>query len=159
MSTCAGQTFRNELATPYAPQMTSEGAHKESGKLGFGARLKRARAEAGLSGTELGKGLGEAAGKDASRQTISDWETERHFPSVRQLYLICLKVGKSADELLFGHKDPFTDERMASAAKAVGQLNAQQRQELLQMLAHPGVPDAQVEQQMPATRKLRRQEV
>jgi transcriptional regulator with XRE-family HTH domain len=137
--------------------MSSEGVRKELGKLGFGERLKRARAEAGLSGTELGVGLGEMAGKDASRQTISDWEKERHFPSVRQLYLICLKLGKSADELLFGHKDPFTDEKMATAAKAVGQLNMQQRADLLEMLSQPGIPDHQVERQMPATKKLKRQ--
>jgi transcriptional regulator with XRE-family HTH domain len=138
--------------------MSTDGVRKELGKLGFGERLKQARTDAGLSGTELGQGLGEVPGKDASRQTISDWERERHFPSVRQLYLICLKVGKSADELLFGHKDPFTDERMATAARAVGQLNSRQRAELLQMLSQPGVPDHQVERQMPATKKLKQQE-
>ena len=106
-------------------------------KLGFGARLKEAREAAGLSGTALGTDLGETAGKHASRQTISDWDSERHFPSVRQLYLLCLKLGKSADELLFGSKDPFGNARVVAAAKAVGQLDEQQRADLLALLMRP----------------------
>jgi len=129
----------------------------EGSKLGFGQRLKKAREAVGLSGTQLGEGLGDKPGKSASRQTVSDWENERHYPSVRQLYLLCLKLGRGADELLFGRNDPFTDEKVATAAQAMGKLNAKQRDDLLQMLSHPGVPDSQVEEQMPATKKLKRQ--
>lgn len=65
---------------------------------GFGERLKAARTRAGLSGTELGKGL--QLDGDASRQTVSDWEAERHYPNVWQLAHICAKVDESADALL-----------------------------------------------------------
>jgi len=132
-------------------------SHEAVVVIGFGARLKKAREAAGLSGTELGKGIGESAGKDAKRQSVSDWEKERHYPSARQLYLICLRLGKGADELLFGRKDPFADEKVANAAKAVGQLNEAQRRELLAMLTKPVVPDADVEDRMPVTRRRSKQ--
>lgn len=126
---------------------------KAGDKIGFGERLKKARGT--MSGTVFGIGLGDRPGKDASRQTISDWEAERHYPSVRQLYLACLKLGKGADELLFGRTNPFADEQLAIAAKAVGQLTAQQRADLFEMMARPGVSDATVEEQMPITRRAK----
>lgn len=145
-SSCAIQRFCYVGLPPYAHVM------QERTRLGFGARLKEARENAKMSGAKLGVGLGETPGKDASRQTISDWESERHYPSIRQLYLICLKLGTSADELLFGNKDPFTDERVVTAVKAIGQLGPKERADLLQLLAAPGVPDGEVEEKMPATR-------
>lgn len=76
----------------YALQMDMEG---------FGNRLKNARVKAGLSGRELGVGLGHPSG-DASRQTINDWEAERHWPNVVQLYRICKKLKVTPDFMLTG---------------------------------------------------------
>jgi transcriptional regulator with XRE-family HTH domain len=78
---------------PYAPAMG-----KQQPLTGFGERLKAARQKAKLSGTALGKGL--QIHGDASRQTVSDWEAERHYPTVWQLHHLCLRLGTSADELL-----------------------------------------------------------
>ena len=153
MSSQTEQEFCYVAGVLYARPMGKE-AHT---KIGFGARLKKFREEAGLSGTALGKGLGATVGEDASRQTISDWESERHYPSVRQLFMLCLKLGKGADELLFGRTEPFADEKLATAAKAVGQLTAGQRAELLALLEQPGVSDAHVESKMPVTRKRAKQ--
>lgn len=67
----------------------------------FGVRLRKAREEKHLSQEGLGKGLGER-GEDVSKQTVYGWEKGRHFPTARQLALICDTVSKSADYLLFG---------------------------------------------------------
>lgn len=124
---------------------------KENPKVGFGPRLKAARLGRSLSGAQLGIGLGETIGKDASRQTISDWESERHYPSVHQLYRLCLKLGTSADELIFGHKAPDMA-KVARAAQAVQELSDEDRAALQALLAQPGVPDETVEERIPATR-------
>jgi transcriptional regulator with XRE-family HTH domain len=148
LSSCAGQIFRYEPGSLYAQGM----GKKENPPIGFGARLKEARVGRGLSGAQLGLGLGETIGKDASRQTISDWESERHYPSIHQLYRLCIKLGKTADELLFGHKAPDM-EKVAQAAQAVQALSAEDRAALQALLSSPGVPDAEVEEKIPATRK------
>ena len=66
---------------------------------GFGPRLKEARTNAGISGAELGVGAGEN-GRDATRQSVSDWENGRHYPKADQLRIICLKLNVSADHLI-----------------------------------------------------------
>lgn len=73
---------------------------EEREKIGFGERLKKVREDLGISGAALGKGL--QFGGDASRQSVSDWEAERHYPNVWQLRKLCEKLRKTADFLLFG---------------------------------------------------------
>lgn len=122
----------------------------EGQKFGFGARLKAARQNAGLTQAELGKGAGEF-GKDANKQSISDWEAERYYPKVDQLRIICLRLNASADELVFG--DVKEAAKMAQAVSAVQQLTAEQRAELLRKMHGPGVSDERVEEKMPITKK------
>lgn len=67
----------------------------------FGDRLKSAREAKGLSQERLGEGLG-VSEPNASKQTVYGWEKNKHFPTSRQLALICTKLNQSADWLLFG---------------------------------------------------------
>jgi DNA-binding XRE family transcriptional regulator len=67
----------------------------------FGARLRQARVAAGMTQTDLGRGV-LPDGSDASKATVSHWEVERTSPSVPQLRLLCERLGVSADFLLFG---------------------------------------------------------
>ena len=103
MSSYAVQSFQHLEAIPYASLM---GKPDEREKIGFGERLKKAREELHLSGAELGKGLqpgkGEEPDSDASRQSVNDWEAERHYPTVWQLRKLCEKLHRTADFLLFG---------------------------------------------------------
>lgn len=119
--------------------------------IGFGARLKAARVAKKMSGTTLGKGL-QGDGKDASRATISDWEAERHFPNVWQLREICLKLSKSADELLFGDISP-ANEKFVQAKVALEQLGEKERAALFTALGQKPVSDEDLERKMPATRR------
>lgn len=80
---------------------------KPAAPTGFGERLKKARALSKLSGAALGEGL--QPDGDASRQTMSDWEAERHYPNVWQLMLICQRLNLSADYLLTGYEAPPAD--------------------------------------------------
>lgn len=103
MSSYAVQSFPHLEPLPYAPLM---GQPDERERIGFGERLKKAREERHLSGTELGKGLQPGKGgepdTDASRQSVNDWEAERHYPNVWQLRKLCEKLHRTADFLLFG---------------------------------------------------------
>jgi transcriptional regulator with XRE-family HTH domain len=123
---------------------------EESQKFGFGARLKDARIAAKLSGAELGKNAGER-GKDASKQSVADWEAERHYPKADQLRVICLRLGVSSDHLIFG--DLQRQAAMANAENAVSALTAEQRKALLERMLGPAVSDELVEQKMPATKR------
>ena len=119
--------------------------------IGFGARLKAARELKKMSGTTLGKGL-QGDGKDASRATISDWEAERHYPNVWQLREICLKLSKSADELLFGDISP-ANEKLVEAKVAIDKLNDKERAALFVNLERRPVSDDELEAKMPVTRR------
>lgn len=66
---------------------------------GFGRRLRAARAAAGLTQTQVGQGMG-IDGEDLNKAAISNWETERNGPSVKQLRLLCERLNVSADHLL-----------------------------------------------------------
>lgn len=123
---------------------------EEDRKFGFGARLKTARIAAGLTQAELGKGAGEF-GKDANKQSISDWEAERYYPKVDQLRMMCLTIGVSADELVFGDVKKAAD--FARAENAVKQLTKEQREELLRKMQGPAVSDEHVEAKMPITKR------
>jgi transcriptional regulator with XRE-family HTH domain len=69
--------------------------------MSFGARLRDARANKGMTQTDLGKGLG-TDGKDCTKAVVHGWEKGGHHPRVDQLELICKKLGVGADYLLFG---------------------------------------------------------
>lgn len=119
----------------------------KTASFGFGARLKKARETANLSGTELGRGAGEKPGKDASKQSVADWEAERHYPKADQLRLICLKLNISADHLIFG--DIKKDAALLQAASVVQALTEEQRKKLLSMMMGPAVPDGKVAEHLP----------
>lgn len=119
----------------------------KTASFGFGARLKEARQAAKLSGAELGRGAGEKPGKDASKQSVADWEAERHYPKADQLRLICLKLNISADYLIFG--DIKKDAELIKAASVVQALTDDQRKSLLAMMLGPAVPDGHVEKHLP----------
>jgi transcriptional regulator with XRE-family HTH domain len=120
-----------------------------SASFGFGARLKEARTNAKMSGAELGRGAGEKQGKDASKQSVADWEAERHYPKADQLRMICLKLNISADYLIFG--DIKKDAELAKAASVVQALTEDQRKQLLAMMLGPAIPDHQVAMHLPPT--------
>jgi transcriptional regulator with XRE-family HTH domain len=113
---------------------------------GFGERLKLARTQAGISGAELGKGAGEN-GRDATRQSVSDWEHDRHYPKADQLRIICLKLNVTADHLIFG--DLRQSQAIAKAASAVLELTDEQRRALLALMLGPAASDSHVEKHLP----------
>lgn len=124
----------------------------ERRSFGFGERLRSARLGRGLTQTELGIGTGEN-GRDAKKQSVVDWEKERHYPKADQLRAICLKLGVSADDLLFG--DIKSAAAVATAESAVMALTEAQRLALIARLNGPAVSDHEVEQKMPAVKKAR----
>jgi transcriptional regulator with XRE-family HTH domain len=118
---------------------------------GFGLRLKEARLKAGISMAELGKNAGDA-GKDASRQSVNDWEKGRHYPKADQIRIICLRLGVSADQLIFGDLVPTI--ALAKAANAVQELTPEQRSDLLRLMLGPNaVSDHHVEKHLPPAPK------
>jgi transcriptional regulator with XRE-family HTH domain len=118
-----------------------------SKSFGFGARLKKARQEKGMSGVELGLGAGEN-GKNASKQSVSDWEAERHYPKADQLRVICLKLNIAVDDLIFG--DVKEHIKVIQAESAIQALTQEQRMALLAKMLGPAVTDARVEEFLPA---------
>lgn len=82
--------------------MEQQEAEERPDPIGFGERLKDAREAKHISGIKLGKGLQKLGAKNASRQTISDWEAERHYPTVWQLKHLCERLDQSADFLVLG---------------------------------------------------------
>jgi transcriptional regulator with XRE-family HTH domain len=102
-------------------------ASDSSRAFGFGQRLQAARQAKEMSGTDLGKGLQPEG--NATRQTVSDWENERHLPNVWQLREICLRLKVSADYLLFGQQG-MTPE-MLEAHAAMQKLTLEQRRVVL----------------------------
>ena len=140
-SSSAVPIVSHEAAISYAQEMD------KSASFGFGARLKKARTTAKLSGAELGRGAGEKPGKDASKQSVADWEAERHYPKADQLRLICLKLNISADYLIFG--DIKKDAELEKAASVVQALTEEQRKKLLSMMLGPAVPDGKVAEHLP----------
>lgn len=131
----------HETSSLYAQTMD------KSASFGFGDRLKQARTNAKLSGAELGRGAGDKPGKDASKQSVADWEAERHYPKADQLRLICLKLNISSDYLIFG--DLKKDAELAKAASVVQALSGDQRRKLLAMMMGPAVPDGDVAKHLP----------
>lgn len=115
---------------------------------GFGERLRSARKRAGLTGEELGKGAGEN-GKDASKASVSDWEHERHYPKADQLRIICLKLGITADDLIFGD---LKDAKLRQAAGTLQGLNEEQKRALMSMMMASATGDKQVEAKLPITK-------
>lgn len=67
----------------------------------FGMRLRHARAIAGMTQADLGRGMGNE-GADLMKASVSAWEVDRSSPNVDQLRLICDRLCVSADWLLFG---------------------------------------------------------
>lgn len=121
-SSSTRQQFCYQRAAPYAPDMTN------TTSFGFGERLREARKAARLTGAELGKGAGES-GRDASKASVSDWESERHYPKADQLRVICLKLNISADHLVFG--DIRSELKMIQAEATIEMLSPEQRGALL----------------------------
>ena len=126
--------IRHDAGIPYAQTMSKK-------SFGFGARLKAAREAAGLTGTELGRGAGEN-GKDASKQSVADWEKERHYPKADQLRVICLKLNINLDDLIFG--DIKEEVKVLHAVSAVQQLSEHQRMAFLAKMLGPTAPDERV---------------
>jgi transcriptional regulator with XRE-family HTH domain len=108
---------------------------------GFGARLKAARIAAGLSQSELAEVAGENGGA-GSKQTVSGWEAERHYPKANQLRAICIKLNISVDELVFG--DVRDQAKLNQAESAIQALTHEQRMALLAKMLGPAVPDSRV---------------
>lgn len=115
---------------------------------GFGERLREARKAARLTGAELGKGAGES-GRDASKASVSDWESERHYPKADQLRVICLKLNISADHLVFG--DIRNDVKMLQAEATIEVLTPEQRRVLLEKMIGGVAPDQGPKRRLPAT--------
>jgi transcriptional regulator with XRE-family HTH domain len=103
-------------------------ASETSRVFGFGKRLKTARDNKKMTGEQFGKGL-QGDGKDATKQTISDWENERHLPNVLQLREMCLRLAVSADYLLFGEGG--MTPAMLEAHSAMLKLTPEQRRTLM----------------------------
>lgn len=122
---------------------------------GFGDRLRRARQEKGLTGESLGKGAGEK-GKDASKQSVADWEHDRHYPKADQLRIICIRLGVSADHLLFG--DVAERLKLSQAEAAVQALTDEQRRELLTKMLGSAASDETVERRMKITKTLKKKD-
>lgn len=100
-----------------------------------------------MSGIELGRGAGEN-GKDASKQSVSDWEAERHYPKADQLRVICLKLNIAVDDLIFG--DVKEHIKVIQAESAIQALTEEQRRDLLAKMLGPAASDAHVERFIPA---------
>lgn len=116
-------------------------AHTQT--FGFGARLKQARVEAKITQTELAEIAGENGDK-ASKQAVSGWEAERHYPKANQLRAICLKLRISPDDLLLGDiKDSLNFLRAESAVKA---LTSDQREALMRLMNAPPATNERVGQ-------------
>jgi transcriptional regulator with XRE-family HTH domain len=94
----------------------------------FGERLAAARKSKGMSQAELGAGLAEH-GADAGKQVVSGWENNRHPPNARQLALICKRLDKSADHLLFGYEG--LSPVAAEAARVIDALEPHDKERLL----------------------------
>lgn len=139
---CCSSVLQNlhEGRLPYAQRM----AHVPS--FGFGARLKAARIAAGLSQTELAEVAGENGGP-GSKQTVSGWEAERHYPKANQLRAICIKMNISVDELVFG--DVRDQAKLIQAESAIQALTQAQRTELLAKMLGPAASDSRVEEFIP----------
>lgn len=108
---------------------------------GFGERLRKARVEAELTQADLAKIAGEH-GETASKQAVSGWEAERHYPKVNQLRAICINLKISADELVL--KDITEGMKVRQAAEAVKALTPEQRQDLLRMMSAAPADDGRV---------------
>ena len=123
---------------------------------GFGERLRAAREAKGLSGTQLGAGAGDKDGKSASKQSVADWEHDRHYPKADQLRSICLKLNISADYLLFG--DAAERERLAAAEQALRTLTPEMQRALMAKMLGEAVPDETVEDRMKITKTLKKKD-
>ncbi len=122
---------------------------------GFGERLRMARQQKGLTGEALGKGAGEK-GKDASKQSVADWEHDRHYPKADQLRIICIKLGISADHLLFG--DVAERLKLTQAEQVVQLLTPEQRRELIAKMMGDAASDETVEKRMKITKTLKKKD-
>lgn len=121
---------------------------------GFGARLKAARTAAKMTGAELGRGAGAKPGEDAGKQSVSDWESERHYPKANQIRTICLKLNVSADHLIFG--DVRHDKAVAVAVNVVQALSPEQRRALLAAMMGDAIADEQVAKHLPPPPSVKR---
>lgn len=115
--------------------------------MSFGARLAAARKDAGMTQTELGKGLG-TDGSDASKSVVYGWEKDQHYPRVDQLMVICRKLGCSSDYLLFG-EERIVSPRVQAARKAVSELSDEERLALLAAIQQEPIPDHVVAKRLP----------
>jgi transcriptional regulator with XRE-family HTH domain len=122
----------------------------KNASFGFGKRLRDRRLELGMSGVELGLGAGGDGKKDASKQSVSDWENERHYPKADQIRVICLKLRLSADYLIFG--DLSKNKEAMNAAGVVHSLSNADKQAVLALMmgepsAKPTTPTATEEEE------------
>jgi transcriptional regulator with XRE-family HTH domain len=102
--------------------------------MGFGARLREKRKQKGLTQEQLGQGLG-TNGENCSKSVVYGWEKEQHYPRVDQLYLICEKLGCSADAIMFGRETAgaFSPE-VAELASRIDLLNPETRVRVITMV-------------------------
>lgn len=98
-----------------------------------------------------GQQLGDAIG--CSKQNISHWEAGRFEPNLSYITKICETLDVSSDWLLLGKTPEPLSVGALKQARFYDSLSpeAKRRWETLKMLMVEGVPDATVEQKMPAT--------
>ncbi len=77
------------------PSFGIDKVHDNDGELELRNRLKAARAEAGLSQTDLARLVG------VSRQTISSIETGLFNPTAKLALVLCIALDKKFEELFY----------------------------------------------------------
>jgi transcriptional regulator with XRE-family HTH domain len=126
--------------------------------VGFGTRLKEARAAKGLSQEALGKALAEAMGEPpekGSKQGVSHWEKDRYQPNVQQIAQLCRILDCSADWLILGMNPEGLPADALEEARFFNRLtpaNKKKWKALRPVFAEPAT-DSQVERAMPITKE------
>lgn len=77
------------------PSFGFDDVHDNNGELELRNSLKAARAEAGLSQTELAQLVG------VSRQTISSIETGQFNPTAKLALVLCIALDKKFEDLFY----------------------------------------------------------
>lgn len=77
------------------PSFEIDKVHDNDGELELRNRLKAARAEAGLSQTDLARLVG------VSRQTISSIETGLFNPTAKLALVLCIALDKKFEDLFY----------------------------------------------------------
>lgn len=90
-------------------------AHPEGGRVELAKRIKQHRERLGMSQTDLANAV------FVSRQTISNWETDRTYPDVQSLLLLSNLFGVSIDSMV-REDSPEMREALAAGSKRMHRL-------------------------------------